>query len=159
MTTRSEGALSPESCFAAWSEVCYSGDWLFPEPAHLDLHPAWSRPELCFRACLELFPEWGRSVWSAESAYWSCPELFPVSHYPEPELQYPALGPRFPESVQPFLAPVLPFQAESRPGLIVPHLILLFRLPLTLPIQQSRPPGVPPSEPELHWFDDFVHSA
>jgi hypothetical protein len=151
---------------ALWSEVCYSGDCLFPEPAHLGLHPAWSCPELCFRAYSELFPEWGRSAWSAESAYWSCPELFPVSHYPEPELQYPALGPRFPESVQPSLAPVLPFQAESCPGLIVrpyamfvPHLILLFQLRLILPIPQSRRSAVPPSGPELHWFDDFVHSA
>lgn len=113
-----------------------------------------------------MFPEWGRSAWSAESGYWSCPELFPVSHYPEPELQYPALGTRFQESVQRSLAPVLPFQAESCPGLIVPpypmfvpRLILLFQLRLTLPIQQSRPSAVPPSEPELYWFQNSAHSA
>jgi hypothetical protein len=121
---------------------------------------------LCFRACSELFPEWGRSAWSAESAYWSCPDLFPASHYPEQELQYPVSGPRFQEAVQQSLAPVLPYQAESCPGLIVPphsmfvpHLILLFQPLLTLPIQQSRRSAVPPSEMELYWFHDSGRSA
>jgi hypothetical protein len=157
VTTRSVGALSPGSCFAAWSEVCCSGDWLFPEPAYLDLHPELSCPELWFRGCSELFPEWGRSAWSAESAYSSCPELFPASHYPESELQCPALGPRFPESVQPF--PEWLLQAASCRALSVPALFdrpLLCQRP---PIQPSRRSGAQPSGPELHWFDGFAHSA